>query len=47
MRQSVIANKAATKNTQIHYGSTYRTEVDQKDVILDKLKSEAEALKKN
>lgn len=39
MRQSTIATKAVTKNTQVHYGSTYRTEVDQKDVILDKLKA--------
>lgn len=47
MRQSANTTKASSKNTQIHYGSTYRTEADQKDVILDKLKAEADALKKN
>lgn len=46
MRQSANTTKTP-KNATVHYGSTFRTEADQKDVILDKLKAEAGALKKN
>lgn len=45
MRQSRIPNP--TTGPQTNYGSTYRIEGDQKDVIIEKLKSEVDSLRQN
>lgn len=45
MRQRNL-NPQSKQQTE-NYGSTYSVESDQKDVILSKLKSEVEGLKKN
>ena len=44
-RNSGVENQ--NPNIVQNYGSTYRIESDQKEVMISKLKSEAESLKKN
>lgn len=43
MRQQRVTNTPA----KTHFVSNSRVEADQKDIIIDKLRAEAEALKKN
>ena len=44
-RNSGVENQ--NPNISQNYGSTYRIESDQKEVMIGKLKSEVESLKKN
>lgn len=47
MKQNLKSKENSSSFSNQHYGSTYRVESDQKDLILKNLRNESDNLRKN